>query len=482
MCCETGAKGDPDEEEAHIVEEEQETDAVVTPKPTPLPTSQPTIATAPPSPKPTPAPSNPPVTSKPTNKPVLQGAIGTAVQSYKNAEKYKPVWYDRSSGWTGETYDEAFEFCSSKGDMHDLCPYSVICPAGPLNLPYSGSRSEQLSWAPVNEPFNSWVQVSSLQVCVKYENLNPEDKPSWGLTGIGSEDLTRHVLCCEMDVDEGSSDVQSGNSMMEAYGYVVEKYAPKWFDRSEGWSGKSYADALAFCSIKDSYIPCPYEAYCPLGPGSLPTGGYDGTEEAWAAMIDAPNSWVQIGSYEKNDMSNSCMKWNDVPGHDTPPMWGLKGNSDDDITPNIMCCKEPENHFIDGMDPTLSEAVAISKSEQEILEKMHPVWFGRKHGYHGKTLQGATDFCQSMGDMVLCPRTAYCPSQSDSGSDKPLFLQKPGFDKEQWAPAASEFNTGREYWISIGKNPTTCSTHEELLATEPEWTTDGSQSDLKEHV
>ena len=44
-----------------------------------------------------------------------------------------------------------------------------------------------------------------------------------------------------------------------------------------------------------------------MGEGSLPTGGYDGTEEAWAAIIDVPNGWVQIGSYQKEAMENSCM-------------------------------------------------------------------------------------------------------------------------------------------------------------------------------
>ncbi len=41
------------------------------------------------------------------------------------AKKYKPVWYDRSEGWLGQSYVEAAEFCSSKGDTKILCPFEA---------------------------------------------------------------------------------------------------------------------------------------------------------------------------------------------------------------------------------------------------------------------------------------------------------------------------------------------------------------------
>ena len=216
---------------------------------------------------------------------------------------------------------------------------------------------------------------------------------------------------------------------------------------------------------------------CPLGEGSIPSGGYDGTEEAWAAIIDAPNAWVQIGSYEKNSINNSCMKYTSL--HTTPPLWGLLGDDTTDWTPHIMCCKEPDNHIIPGMEP-MEVAVATSKIEQEVLAQMDPVWFSSKHGYSGTTHQDAVAFCKSIGDMSLCPKTAYCASQSDSQTK--LFLQKDPYAGEQWAPAASEFGTNREYWISIGQTPSTCATHEDLMLPQPEWTNDGSRQELKQHV
>eukprot|EP00581_Thalassiosira_minuscula_P005828 CAMPEP_0183746012 /NCGR_PEP_ID=MMETSP0737-20130205/66532_1 /TAXON_ID=385413 /ORGANISM="Thalassiosira miniscula, Strain CCMP1093" /LENGTH=2336 /DNA_ID=CAMNT_0025981691 /DNA_START=12 /DNA_END=7019 /DNA_ORIENTATION=- len=463
--------------------------------PTPLPSSQPTPAATPlpspppssePTPPPNPLPTDEPTpapTPLPSNKPTIppiSGAMGAAVESYKNAEKYNPVWYDRSSGWNGQTYDEAFEFCSEKGPNHDICPYNVICPGGPLNLPYGGSKTEPSgSWAPLNEPFNSWVQVSDRQVCVRYESLNPDDHPEWGLTGIDSEDLTRHIACCQMDVIE-ANEAQGALGSVDTFGFILEKYAPKWFSRDDGWDGNTYNDAIAFCAQQDSYIPCPYEAYCPEGEGSIPTGGYDGTVESWAAIMDAPNGWVQIGSFTENSVSNSCMPYNSL--HDTPPLWGLIG-SETELTPDIMCCKDPSNGIIDeigpskGITPPSYVAKANTKSEQKILETEHPVWFGRKHGYHGTTLGEAADFCEAIGDMVVCPRTAYCPGTNDK-----LFLQKDPFEGEQWAPAASEFGFGEKYWISVGDTRSLCATHGELLLDQPGWASDGSQQELKENV
>merc|ERR1719296_121050 len=210
-----------------------------------------------------------------------------------------------------------------------------------------------------------------------------------------------------------------------------------WFDRDAGWDGKTYDDAIKFCASQNSYIPCPYEAYCPMGEGNLPIGGYDRTEEAWAAIIDTPNGWVQIGSYEKDSISNSCMNYNSL--NDNPPLWGIMGDGDVDRTPHIMCCKEPENHFIKGMDPPKPVAIAQNENEQMVLTEMDPVWFGPKHGYHGTTHQDASAFCKHIGDMVLCPKTAYCPSGTD---DNKIFLQQDPFDGEQWAPVASDLGTG----------------------------------------
>jgi len=150
------------------------------------------------------------------------------------------------------------------------------------------------------------------------------------------------------------------------------------------------------------------------------------------------------------------------------------------LTPHIMCCKEEPDHATNGLGP-MSGSTVVAKAtttlEQEVLDEMHPVWFGRVDGYHGKTHSDAVDFCKAVGDMALCPPKAYCPS---SGSDRPLFLDRDPFDGEQWAPA-SESGVEEEYWISIGE-VNTCITHEEMLLPLPSWAADGSRTELKEHV
>ena len=82
---------------------------------------------------------------------------------YKNAVlKYNPVTYNRNHGWQGRTYTEALVFCGSKAG-YAVCPYDVICPAGPDTTPLGGNiaspSSEPFKWMPVLDSPNEWVQV-----------------------------------------------------------------------------------------------------------------------------------------------------------------------------------------------------------------------------------------------------------------------------------------------------------------------------------
>ena len=44
------------------------------------------------------------------------------------------------------------------------------------------------------------------------------------------------------DASVGSQEAVKEDIPSMAYGEVMEKYEPKWYDRSEGWSGKTYED------------------------------------------------------------------------------------------------------------------------------------------------------------------------------------------------------------------------------------------------
>ena len=94
-------------------------------------------------------------------------------KEYEEADKWKPTWFDRLSGWDGQTYSEAVAFCQLKGAFYVLCPYEVICPSGPHSLPYGGIVDEPGdSWAPVSDSTNDWVQIGSeASTCLSYTNV-----------------------------------------------------------------------------------------------------------------------------------------------------------------------------------------------------------------------------------------------------------------------------------------------------------------------
>jgi hypothetical protein len=63
------------------------------------------------------------------------------IQEIAEASGYEPVWYDRSYGWEGQTYDEASSFCANNhaGGLGALCPYEAVCPNGPRDVPVGGA-------------------------------------------------------------------------------------------------------------------------------------------------------------------------------------------------------------------------------------------------------------------------------------------------------------------------------------------------------
>ena len=140
-------------------------------------------------------------------------------EEYLAAEEWDPTWYSRLDGWTGQTYEEASNFCKSLGDTSDLCYYSIICPTGPNHLPYGGEIIETSgSWVPIKDSDNGWVQVSGNDMCIRYMTLYLET-PTWGVTGEGNEEITRHLPCCtspflptyaptKLDDDTASPDIQ----------------------------------------------------------------------------------------------------------------------------------------------------------------------------------------------------------------------------------------------------------------------------------
>jgi len=217
----------------------------------------------------------------------------------KVSAAYRPVWYDRSTGWKGQTYDEALSWCKSYLN-YIPCPYEVYCPDEKTLLSGVMEKGGLESWAPVINAKNEWVQVGSGgKPCALY-SMQYGSHPSWGKNGAKDE-VTRNIMCCrsqpllegsswndprkgddeyvvrpkvpptKYEGDEGEQQQQhqqqptessSSESSLELdvlFFSVSKKYNPVWFDRSSGWKGQTYQEALDFCANFKSYIPCPYD-------------------------------------------------------------------------------------------------------------------------------------------------------------------------------------------------------------------------------
>ena len=200
---------------------------------------------APNSPVPEPAtPSNP--LSAAAN--FLSGAKETdgapASVVYEEAkEKYHVVGYDRSNGWTGQTYGAALEFCASKNSKVQ-CTYDVVCPMGSDGPPVGGvEEGPNGVWIATIDSPNGWIQVGHKNTCMKYSDLKPHP-PMWGLTGTDNESVTRHVKCCDevegaVPVDVELKEVAKVSGTEEV---VLDTMHPVWFSRRDGYHGTTHGE------------------------------------------------------------------------------------------------------------------------------------------------------------------------------------------------------------------------------------------------
>ena len=420
--------------------------------------------------------------------------------------KYKPTWYDRTTGWSGTTYIDALTFCATK-DSNIPCPYEAYCPMGPLSTPTGGHKDERgtggdgLTWAPIMDSANGWVQVSSKNACVKYNTMNVQP-PLWGLTGEGSEEMTRHVMCCqelEMGIDvvgdlEESSDSDSNNTqeVVVVVGYdeatatstvakhrpapptntnseqlVMDTMHPVWFGRDDGYKGTTHNDASIFCNRIAGLHLCPIEAYCPNGVGFsqplfLKKDAFEGEQwapvGAYVADSRSENNWVLIGTLN-DDAESTCITYDELNGQG--PIWGLDGTKTA-IKEHVMCCADPTH----------------VKTQTSYLKNLNPEWLDESKGWDGGSHDDATQACASV-NKKLCPYAAYCPH----GPGKPVggyHATDFNAEGEQWAPV---FDNGNgKHWIQIGQKHknvlTTCLSGNELGG----GSLDGGISKRKKHV
>lgn len=133
----------------------------------------------------------------------------------------------------------------------------------------------------------------------------------------------------------GSKEGVMSNEPTEA-----KRLDPKWYNRDDGWLGRTYDEAVDFCSSivenESQYRLCPYQEMCPNGPHNLPLpyGDYTFVDGSWAPISDTHNNWVQVG-VSKTDML--CVTYETFSGG-LLPSWGLTGEYDEEFTRHVLCC------------------------------------------------------------------------------------------------------------------------------------------------
>jgi hypothetical protein len=314
---------------------------------------------------------------------------------YLLAESHHPVWYTRSDGWMGTTWQEAREFCSSKGSSSDntdtiveLCPYEVYCPTGPHHIPYGGYRVETPSSssvtnsrAPISDFPNGWVQVGSENACVQYSSVGvggssssssttthdeedavamieevvheevvntvnesvQNDNESQGVVTIVEDESKTDDVTSTTDsqvVTSTDATATNINQSFDMTSTLHRKFKPFWLSSNDGWNGGSYDDAVEFCSSIRGKQLCPYSVMCPHGPQQFVMGGYRRVEfevegEQYAPILGGENHWVMIGNMEHDGETAKCMTHRQLEGK--APEWGLNEERKE-VKKYIMCC------------------------------------------------------------------------------------------------------------------------------------------------
>jgi len=434
------------------------------------------------------------------------------------ATQYSPEWWNRDTGWIGQTYLEALQFCG-ENDGRELCTLEAICPLGQDSEPLGGYREEPNgSWVPILDESNEWVQVSSDAdlggPCIRYDHEHQDPTPRWGLTGEGDEEMTRHVACCLVQgtpvtvitpanvattvasVETVTEEAPIGfDARDEKYLIMAQKYRPEWHDRERDWLGQTYLEAVEFCAEKEGYEICPFEAICPLGPDTEPLGGYrEDPNGSWVPTIDSPNDWVQVSA---KGAGGTCKHY--INEHAEAPHWGVTGEDNEDITRQVVCClvqgtadmlipesATPPPAAVAMTTATSTEVEASDNNEdgvseehmsmvyQTVSETYEPKWFDRSKGWHGQTHNEAFLFCADFNGYFPCPYEAICPLGKGS---QPLGGNK-NDSNGSWAPIMD----GPNQWVQLSEDAS-CVQWSHLHPGPPEWGETGEDNeDLTRHI
>jgi len=119
-----------------------------------------------------------------------------------------------------------------------------------------------------------------------------------------------------------NKDLSTDDNLDQLYYTLSDTYLPMWYDRSMGWKGSTYSEAVTFCNAHDNFVPCPYNVYCPGEGGHLIFNEVFENENglSWAPTKEE-NMWVQVGNG-----GEQCTRKKSPGVHRK------------DLTRHIMCC------------------------------------------------------------------------------------------------------------------------------------------------
>jgi hypothetical protein len=466
-----------------------------------------------------------------------QPTESTGVDLYEKAkEVYDPKWFDRSEGWSGQTYYQAEQFCNSKSRA--LCPIQAVCPLGQENPPFGGPK-DGVAWV-ATDTYNYWLQVGLEEVCKSYADLFPHPTPDWGLTGKDNESITRNIVCCKSDSSSPVPVSTAAESQVapkpvptaapigdEEVGgkwdqLAKQTYDPKWLGPDDGYISSTHLHAQTFCKANNRVL-CPVMAYCPMGnlkldersPLLMGLPRFPG--ETWAPVGETLD-FIMVGTFQ-NDESSTCetvaaMNKGKLPenlpelgsyvlcctsaGEENPSQscgGGLKNNGvcsgkSECCSKNGFCAQCDRVAVLDKEEVVSEEVIVESASAVpeetpsgvvlEMADKYGPAWFGRNNGWVGGSYNDAVTFCASEHGR-LCPFEVYCPQ----GGSKPVMPGYPadfGKDVEHYSPIAGFDN----HWVNVGMRngdpETTCRGYSEMYKELPSWGLSSERSELKKYV
>ncbi|KAL3827255.1 hypothetical protein ACHAXA_004730 [Cyclostephanos tholiformis] len=376
----------------------------------------------------------------------------------------------------------------------------------------------------VSEDINDGTSSSMIEDVIE-DSIEGEEM------GVTVESITGDILCCS----SSSKSALSANANTMEYEAASDAYHPVWYGRSNGWTGTTWIEALAFCSSLDDDVDdddvfhglCPYVAYCPMGSLAMPLGGYRDGERYWtrndpgdrAPISDYVDGWVQVGS------KDPCVEYSisgglgaledvDVSATSHNPEHGMgEAKEENSITNATMTTVQEE----DGKEETYVPIVKpgpeyyIENEEQEevssssqvqstvdstillLREQFKPLWLSSAEGWNGGSYSDAASFCNSIRGKELCPYSVICPQGPGHAVMGGLREVEFVVDGEQYAPIAG----GENHWVMVGdvRNAnddgtqdedagmsTKCMTHRQLEGKNPDWGLNGDRNDVKMHI